>query len=135
MKLDKEPEQKMDQLRQQAIRNALQPVKEAPRLWRFFGCGTTMMGRYYDTEAEPTFYSLLWFTIFMIPISPMGIYLVSQPRSSYFFHAEITRRDFNTLYRNGYLRLVWNSLLETIIVFGAVLLIFGILLFFRKLRS
>src|ERR1700739_586159 len=125
----------MDHLRQQAIRSALKPLKEAPSLWRLNGCGTTMMGRYYDTQMEPTFYSLLWFTIFMIPISPMGVYLVSQRGRSYFFHAEIKRRDFNTLYRNGYLKLVWNILLETIIVFGAVLLIFGIVLFFLKLRS
>jgi hypothetical protein len=34
-----------------------------------------MMGRYFDPEMPPTqFYSLVWFTLILIPISPMGIY-------------------------------------------------------------
>jgi hypothetical protein len=93
----------MDHLREQALRSALRPVKEPPRLWRLNGCGTTMMGRYFDPEMAPAqFYSLVWFTFILIPISPMGIYLVSQSRGSYRFYGAIEKKDFNALYRHGY---------------------------------
>jgi hypothetical protein len=123
----------MDHLREQALRSALRAVNEPPTLWRLNGCGTTMMGRYYDPEMAPTqFYSLVWFTFILIPISPMGIYLVSQSRGSYRFYGAIEKEDFNALYRYGYLKLIWNGLMETAVVFGAVFLIFGIGWFFLR---
>jgi hypothetical protein len=123
----------MDHLREQALRSALRPVKEPPRLWRLNGCGTTMMGRYFDAEMAPAqFYSLVWFTFILIPISSMGIYLVSQSRGSYRFYGAIEKEDFNALYRHGYLKLIWNGLMETAVVFGAVFLIFGIGWFFLR---
>jgi hypothetical protein len=123
----------MDHLREQALSSALRPVEQPPRLWRLNGCGTTMMGRYFDPELAPTqFYSLMWFTFILIPISPMGIYLVSQSGSSYRFYGEINKKDFNALYKHGYLKLIWNGLMETAFVFGAVFLIFGIGWFFLR---
>jgi hypothetical protein len=123
----------MDHLREQALRSALSPVKEPPRLWRLNGCGTTMMGRYFDPEMPPTqFYSLVWFTFILIPISPMGIYLVSKSGGSYRFYGAVKKKDFNALYRHGYLKLIWNGLMETAFVFGAVFLIFGTGWFFLR---
>jgi hypothetical protein len=106
-------------LGEEALRRSLRPLDRAPGLYRLNGCGTTMLGRYYDPTLSPKFYSLRWFTFFLIPILPLGIYLVSKPNSTYFFHASIRRRELNALYRRGFGTLVWSGVGETIFVLGS----------------
>jgi hypothetical protein len=118
------------------LKVALRPVQRAPTLWRLNGCGTTMLGRYYDPRLKPRFYSLLFVTFLLIPIYPVGIYLVSADGGTYAFYAKISRRDFNSIYKRGYIKLIWNGVAETIFVFGMALLVLasvtGLVLFFRR---
>jgi hypothetical protein len=115
------------------LKTALRPVQSAPTLWRLNGCGTTMLGRFYDPRLEPRFYSLLFITFLLIPICPLGIYLVWTDGNRYVFNAAISRRDFNAIYKNGYAKLIWNGAAETIFVFVAALLVItvgtGLILF------
>ena len=87
-----------------------------------------MLGRYYDPRLEPKFYSLVFFTLFMIPICPLGnIYLVSP---NYEFYAEISRRDFNAIYKFGYAKLIWNGIAETLFVFTVAIAVVAVIIFF-----
>jgi hypothetical protein len=117
------------------LKTALRPVQSAPSLWRVNGCGTTMLGRYYDPRLEPRFYSLLFITFLLIPICPLGVYLVSAGGGSYAYYATISRRDFNAIYKRGYAKLIWNGVAETLFVFVAALLVVAVgavlLLFFH----
>lgn len=85
-----------------------------------------MLGRYYDARLEPRFYSIVFFTVFMIPIVPLGVYLVSTNGGAYFFHAAVRVRDFNALYRHGYVKLLLNGIAETILVLGAALAVLAV---------
>lgn len=110
--------------KEQALRTALRPVQHAPSLWRLNGCGTTMLGRYYDSRVAPKFYSVLFLTFLLIPIMPLGIYLVSTTSGgAYVFYAKISKRDFNAIYERGYAKLTWNGIAETAFVFVAALLV------------
>jgi hypothetical protein len=117
------------------LKTALRPVESVPTLWRLNGCGTTMLGRYYDSRLEPRFYSLLFITFLLIPICPLRIYLVAAGGGQYAFHATISRRDFNAIYKHGYAKLIWNGVAETVFVFVAAIVFLtamtGLLLFFR----
>jgi hypothetical protein len=73
----------------------------------------------------------------MIPIWPGPyIYLVSSDGNSYVFHAEISRRDFNAIYRFGYAKLIWNGIAETLFVFtvaiAAIAVMAGIIFFLHR---
>ena len=87
-----------------------------------------MLGRYYDPRIAPMFYSNLFLTILLIPILPLGIYLVSSTGGGYAFHATIRRRDFNVLYKHGYAKLLWNGIAETLFVLTAALLVTAVLI-------
>jgi hypothetical protein len=118
------------------LKAVLRPVQRTPGLWRINGCGTTMLGRYYDSQIAPKFYSLWFFTFLLIPIVPLGIFLVSSYGGNYSFYAEIRRKDFNAIYKHGYAKLLFNALGETALVFGVALafltVVFGLSLFFRR---
>lgn len=118
------------------LETALRPVESAPALWRLNGCGSAMLGRYHDPRLEPKFYSLLFITFLLIPICPLGIYLVSRGSGRYIFYATISRRDFNAIYKHGYAKLIWNGVSETIFVFIAALLVItvvsGLILVFSQ---
>jgi hypothetical protein len=116
---------------EQALRNFLRPVQSAPPLWRLNGCGTIMIGRFSDPRIAPMFYSILFFTFLLIPIVPLGIYLVStRGVGHYVFHATIRQRDFNALYKHGYAKLLWNGIAETLLVLVVALLVIALLAFF-----
>jgi hypothetical protein len=122
---------------EQALRAALRPVQHAPSLWRFNGCGTTMLGRYHDQRIAPRFYSVLFLTFLLVPIMPLGIYLVSTAGGgAYVFYAKISKRNFNAIYKRGYAKLMWNGMAETAFVFVAALLVitflFGLALMFGR---
>lgn len=124
-------------LSQQALRTALRPVQSAPSLWRLNGCGTIMLGRYYDPRIAPMFYSVLFFTFLLIPIVPLRIYLVSKTGAgNYVFHATIKRRDLSALYKRGYAKLLWNGIAVTMFVLVAALLViamlFGVTLLLKR---
>jgi hypothetical protein len=116
------------------LKAALRPVQDVPSLWRFNGSGTAMLGRYYDPRLEPKFYSLVFFTFCMIPICPLGdIYLVWSNGNSYVFYAEISRRDFNAIYKFGYAKLIWNGIAETLFVFTvAIAVVAGIIFLLHR---
>lgn len=96
-----------------------------------------MLGRYYDPYLAPRFYSLLFFTFLLIPIAPLGVFLVSTTGGgAYNFYAEISRKDFNAVYKHGYRKLLLNGLGETVLVLGAALLalalLFGLTVIFTR---
>ena len=79
----------------------------------------------------------MFLTIFMIPIAPGPvIYLVSSDGNSYVFHAEISQRDFNAIYKFGYAKLIWSGIAETLFVFTvaivAIAVMAGIIFFLHR---
>jgi hypothetical protein len=89
------------------LRGLLKRVHRAPVLWRFNGCGTTLLGRLRPSSHSPAYFTRLFVTVLWVPIVPLGVYLVThsldargQPLpSSYDFLAQITRRDFHRVYQ------------------------------------
>jgi hypothetical protein len=118
------------------LRGLLKRVERAPALWRFNGCGTTLLGHLRPSRHNPAYFTRLFVTVLWVPIVPLGVYLVThsldargQPLlSSYDFLAQITSRDFHRTYhadmRRFYL-LSFGNALGIIIVITAALALAG----------
>lgn len=77
----------------------LLPVKSAPGLYAFNGTGTTLLGHLRPSSVSDRFFARRFFTVFWVPIFPLGIYLVSMVDSrTYRFHWQIAAHDFHRAY-------------------------------------
>lgn len=113
------------------IRQSLYPT-DGPRLIRWNGIGTTMLGVLRDDRLTPKYYSMLWFTLVFVPLIPIGVYLVSTPvnqhgveLNGYRFHARMNWEDFKRYYPGRAWSLVGRSLLQGVLglVVGAALIL------------
>ncbi|HTB01341.1 MAG TPA: hypothetical protein VK804_12760 [Bradyrhizobium sp.] len=116
------------QRKHRQLNSHVTPIKAAPTLWRLNGCGVTLLGLFRDPDIVPLYFSVHTFTVFWIPVCPLGIYLVRATGDrSYQFHGTISVSNFGKLYPNGMLRLAASCLLESGIWIVAILLIFGLI--------
>jgi hypothetical protein len=116
------------QRKHRQLNSHVTPIKAAPTLWRLNGCGLALLGLFRDPDIVPLYFSVHTFTVFWIPVCPLGIYLVRATGDrSYQFHGTISVSNFGKLYPNGVLRLAASCLLESAIWIVAILLIFGLI--------
>jgi hypothetical protein len=95
-----------------------------------------MVGRYYDPNLKPKFYSVRFITVVLIPIFPLGIYLVSTDDRgrSYTFHGTISRLDFSAIYKDGYAKLIWNGIVRTFFVSAIASAVIVAMIVWRRRR-
>jgi hypothetical protein len=110
------------------LRGLLKRPERAPVLWRFNGCGTTLLGSLRPSRNGDAYFTRLFVTVLWVPIIPLGIYLVAhslnahgQPLPNYYnFLAKITPKDFHRAYRADisrfYLRVIGHALAIIVIV-------------------
>lgn len=118
-----------------AFRSEAIAVEHAPSLFRFNGIGTTLLGHYVDKDLIPAFFTVHFFTVFWIPLIPLGIYMVKHPLAEdgrpqghrYQFLWRIPNNLFRRLYPDGYVELTKTSATQTAmwigLVIGAIVLI------------
>jgi hypothetical protein len=97
----------------------LRKAKRGPLLVLANLCGLTLLGRYEDPKLAPAYYSVWALVLLMVPILPLGIYLVSGPRAStgwlaydsYQIYGRMRVIDFVLRYPGGFTRLMGSMLL------------------------
>ena len=116
------------------LQGLLKRVERVPVLWRFNGCGTTLLGHLRPSRHSPAFFTRLFVTVLWVPIVPLGVYLVThsldtrgQPHpSSYDFLAQIDAKDFHRAYQANmcrfYLQAFCNALVTIVVIVAAVAL-------------
>jgi len=111
----------------------LTPVEQAPWLFRFNGCGTTLLGILRDEPVRPEYFTRLFFTFLWISIIPLGIYLVlprynaGRTRTEYVFLGRMTPDNFHSFFApriaRFYCRAVAEALIIGLAVVGLLLLV------------
>jgi hypothetical protein len=104
----------------------------APELRRVNGIGTTLLGRFGPTDVRPMYFAMTWVTVFFVPVTPTGIYLVGPSITAggrveytrFVFYGRIPSADLGRLYPGAILKLIGSSLLHALLF--AVLLLAGL---------
>jgi hypothetical protein len=119
------------------LRAALRPVRAAPPLWRVWGVGTTMLGCYTDKTLHPAYHSVLCFTVLFVPVIPICIYFVSNPKdhgpSVFRFHAKIRTRDLASIYPGSLVKLFLSVMIESIAFVVSIVLVFAAIAYFLEI--
>ena len=117
------------------LRGRLKRVERVPVLWRFNGCGTTLLGHLQPSRHGDAYFTRLFVTVLWVPIIPLGVYLVMHPvdargqplLSSFEFLGQITPEDFHRAYRADigrfYLRAFGDALVGIIVIIGVFALL------------
>jgi hypothetical protein len=83
------------------------PVRHAPVLWWWWGCGFSLGGAALrNVELGQALYVRMhWFKLLLCPILPLGIYLVSGGSPHYAFHRTVTINGVVKIW--GWASFVW----------------------------
>ncbi len=108
------------------LQRIMQPVDRAPTLFRINGIGPTLIGRLRYPYMEPYYVSMQFFTLFFIPLFPLGFYVVKTGGgNSYYFVGQLRHADLRAFAGPEGMRRLWLSLLRHPTVWiGLVLLAF-----------
>lgn len=78
-----------------------EPLRSAPALGDFRGIGTNIYGRDQFDSATGLYLTTLFFTIFWVPILPLGRYLIRETGDTYVFHAKVDPASYHQWWRGG----------------------------------
>ena len=90
------------------------------------GIGTTLYGK-RDIESNDSYVATKWFTIFLLPIVPLGSYRVwrGETKATFFLPGASTE------YKMTKVELSWGQVFNTyFIIYGIFILAFGLLIYF-----
>jgi hypothetical protein len=95
-----------------------------------------MLGCYTDKTLHPAYYSVLCFTVLFVPVIPICIYFVSNPKdhghSVFRFHAKIGARDLASIYPGSLVKLFLSVMIESIAFVVSIVLVFAAIAYFLE---
>lgn len=101
---------------------------EPPALRRVNGTGTTMLGSYHARALYPSYFVMVWITVFFVPAFPLGIYLIGHPTrngradtSRFISYGKVKSQDLARICPGSVPRLVGASLLHAALFIGIIL--------------
>jgi hypothetical protein len=116
-----------------------------PPLLTYLGCGFGIRGFFRDSELSPLYFGISWILVLQLPLIPLRIYLLNpaidpvtgKEKKRYGWGIEFSSLgsmslgDFHSIYRSELLKLIANSYLPFLRLYGilaALLFLFAIIM-------
>jgi hypothetical protein len=114
------------------LKAKLQDISSAPMLRRVNGAGFCLLGMLTDDLPKGYYIKMYWFTMLWVPMIPICVYLVDEPKGSYYrFFKRMSLSDFHSIYKGRlgrfYLTVLGEAVMGVVVVVSVVVTFLSIL--------